>query len=385
MKRTRRNQVDDAGGGFDLLTRDVLVKICLLLPLRERFILARITKKVSGVLKNSLIWKDIHGCLYGPMQREDYFAAISFDQRKATAKGKPKSSHIKLFKDPVSMRCVAAYPNCQNYGLVGEKARGNVHCFDSKSKKVVATFKVQNGEKKTSVNALAVSKDGSRIFAGVSSPTKRVHCFDFDSQTELCQFPKHVDSIFAIAATESVLCSGGGQTDKMLIVSDLETQAELFRYQHKGSVRGLSASVSLLLSGSLDGYIRLFDLRTQQLEHSLKMPATVHGVSFCKFDERKVFSSTGRSDNSVYRITDFSEKQLVSKHKNGVSSLCGISAYSIFSGDYDGNVYRNVYRNGATSEELISKSKAGEIHALASLDVGKVFHAASHGVVVHDF
>lgn len=256
-----------------------------------------------------------------------------------------------------------------------------VHCIgidtESKCRK---TFTLDTGGKKTSINSLKVSRDGNRLFVGTASPTRRVHCFDFESCAELCVFPQHKDSVFAITNTDELLISGGGQNDKTMLVSDLETQALLWSFQHKGSVRGLDASHNSILSGSLDGYVRLFDVRSESVVKQIKLPSTVHGVSFCAFDDRKAFCSTGRTDNGVY-WTDFESSRQLSQHKNGVSSFYA-NAYSVCSADYDGYVYRNIY---GAEKPAISKTDDGEIHALAALGPNAVFHAVDGGILIHSW
>ena len=285
------------------------------------------------------------------------------------------------------MRSVAS---SSNVGFVGEKTRGLVHAFDLDSLKLIRSFEIQNGGKKTSVNSLALSADGARIFAGCSSPSRQVHCFDFNDGSELCKFPSHVDSVFAIALNQSSIFSGGGQNDKWLRAADLETQKSIFSYVHKGSVRGLdTCGENLLISGSLDNKVRLFDLRSQNCVNEIKLPATVHGVAFCKFDPNRFVCSTGRSDNSVY-LGDFlhsakpEDFSALSTHKNGVSSFVHC-AYATVSADYDGSVYFN-QKN--VKKPLVSKTSFGEIHSLAAGDGSshvQVFHAAPSGIGLHVF
>jgi WD40 repeat protein len=209
------------------------------------------------------------------------------DVQEAFAMTSVSTRAVELFKDDVTMRCVAFGDG--NTGFVGEKNKGIVHAFDvspPKGKKkltpIVQSYVVQNGGKKTSVNSLKLNADYSRLFAGVSKPTVRVHCFDVSSGQELCTYPQHVDSIFAISVNSSCVMSGGGQTDKNLIVSDLESQTKLISHPHKGSVRGLDSTENLILSGSLDGYVRLFDLRSGKCE-KIKKVKKKKNVSFFFF------------------------------------------------------------------------------------------------------
>ena len=380
---------------FSLLTRDVVLKIMTFLSFRDKFVLCRISKQMISLLHNSKVWDELHRELFFATHRSsrDYSNYLQ-DVEEAFMMSSVSTREVQLFKDDVTMRCVAF--GGSNLGYVGEKTKGLVHSFDvtsagggSQKKKnkgkltpIVQTYVVQNGGKKTSVNSLKLNADFSRLFVGVSKPTVRVHCFDIESGQELCTYPQHVDSIFAIAVNSTCVMSGGGQTDKNLIISDLESQAKLMTHPHKGSVRGLDCTENLVLSGSLDGYVRLFDLRTGNCEKSRKFPSTCHGVSFLRQNLDRFVCTTGRSDNSVYMcMNDFEDTRLVSKHKNGVSSAY-IDGFSCVSADYDGTLIKHSLYS---KKSITSKTNSGEIHSLAAISPSSFFHANLSGALIHTF
>lgn len=77
--------------------------------------------------------------------------------------------------------------------------------------------------------------------------------------------------------------SGGGQTDKELKCCDLETQTSLWSFSHGGSVRGIDCNERVCVSGSLDGRVRLFDLRTGSVSSAMRLStSTIHSVQFGK-------------------------------------------------------------------------------------------------------
>ena len=236
---------------------------------------------------------------------------------------------------------------------------------------------------KISVNSL-LFRNG-KLFSGLSRPESRCICFDVESGDMLASYPQHKDSIFAIAANDNLLASGGGQTDCNCVLSDLETTVQMKSYCHKGSVRGIDLHEHSICTGSLDGNVRLFDLRTPSEDpvRTVKFPSTAHGVVLCRENPNLFVVSTGRSDNSVYLSDYEGNKTLITSHRNGVSSIV-VNSQLVCSADYNGELsFSKKY--GSRRETIVKKGCGSEIHCIAATKPGKVFHADGGSLVFHKF
>ena len=135
-------------------------------------------------------------------------------------------------------------------------------------------------------------------------------------------------------------------------------------FAHGGSVRGLDCNDRMVVSGSLDGRVRMFDIRSGDVTSTIRLSnATIHAVQLVEALDHRVFFSTGRPENSVYLgdfRSDLENLQQIVKHKNGVSSMVAC-AYNVQSCDYDGVVsFSSVWDTEKPS--LFSKSCGEEVY-----------------------
>lgn len=78
----------------------------------------------------------------------------------------------------------------------------------------------------------------------------------------------------------------------MAHLCDLETAQLLGTLTCRGSVRGCDMTDQVMYTGSLDGFVRVWDKRALREVVSLKTPATCHGVCRAANDQ-SLFVSTG--------------------------------------------------------------------------------------------
>lgn len=161
-------------------------------------------------------------------------------------------------------------------------------------------------------------------------------------------------------------------------------------------MRGIDCNERVCVSGSLDGRVRLFDLRTGSVSSAMRLStSTIHSVQFgkcflgfgfllkdfCKWKRSTIGSSFQLEDLRIpcilvknwllieklkkkkklvkgdFRIQHENLHKIV-QHKNGVSSLVA-SAYNVVSCDYDGIV--SVASVWDSKRKVFSKSCGEEV------------------------
>ncbi len=226
----RRGRHDDDNGAasvsmnetFALLPTDVVWYLFSFLSTREIFLLTSCCRHLRALLCARR--SEQHKYALFPNARKDDDLKVLLSLVSRERKLGPQRVVQGGALEGLTVRCVASssqgdycFAGCKN--STGVVVAWNDGLFDD-------ARLIRISEKKTSVNALKCFND--RLFVGVSKPTCAVHCVDFESGNVLCQFTSHKDSVFAIAVNESKCFSGGGQNDKMLHCSDLETQSVLW-------------------------------------------------------------------------------------------------------------------------------------------------------------
>jgi hypothetical protein len=127
--------------------------------------------------------------------------------------------------------------------------------WDAKTGAVLARLKGHQG----SVNAVAVTKDGTRVFTGSSDTTARI--WDGNTGAELVRF-KHQASINAVVITANGARIVTGSDDRTVRVWNAETGTPLAQIDgHQGHVNAvaLSADEARIISGGDDNTARIWE------------------------------------------------------------------------------------------------------------------------------
>jgi F-box domain len=255
---------------FSLVPVDVMWYLFKFLSPRDIFLFASCCRSLRALL-TARRSDELRMCLFPRSNRDDVFSSLLSLSTSFNKVGKRVTEDL----EGLVVRCVAS--SGQSCFAGAKNAAGVVVCWN-KDEKFERGKRVNVSEKKTSVNSLC-SKNG-RLFVGVSKPTCAVHCVDVESGKVLCQFQGlfyppslsplfsllyslssilsplfslhsslsiylfsslfsllfplfsfsqgHKDSVFAIAVNQRECLSGGGQNDKVMKCSDLETQTVLW-------------------------------------------------------------------------------------------------------------------------------------------------------------
>jgi WD40 repeat protein len=375
---------------FDTLPTDVAVYALSFLSLPERFLFTGLSRSTRRLL-TARPHPRMNAAVFPHTQHVPFADNLAAATKVASGAVITKLAWTKSLR---TFRCVAWG---EGRGFVGQKLSfgGVVRCFSVEGPTHALAWRERVYEvdehAKTSVNSLHCGN--SRLFVGVSKPSCAVHCFDVESGEKLCQYASHKDSVFSISVNRSMCFSGGGQTDNMLLASDLETQQVVWSVAQMGSVRGIDSTEQVVVSGSLDGRVRRMDVRTGQVVSLLAMSgATVHGVDLLRNrdDPRDVIFSTGRPSCSVrrwdMRKSEFFE---IASFGDGVSSVVA-NAYAVAAADYQGNVGLTSLLNPQPRKTVLSRSvtadgKNCDIHSLATCAPNVFFHCQGSDVVLHAF
>lgn len=283
---------------------------------------------------------------------------------------------VTTFASTFGYRCVAYHHS----KLFAARSSGGIIDVATSDRAMTTAITVASGSKKSSkltVNALLAAHDEGQLFVGCGRPFNRVLLYSWRDGCQLQSYGQHGDSVFAIAATQHTLWSGGGQTDKTTRLFDLESATPLASYQHKGSCRSiLVQSPHTFFTGSLDKRCCLYDRREPESpvwSHTFK--GTVLGIGQCS--RGVVIVGTGRPDCSLHQVDVRGTKDssvVLLRKKNPVS--CVVSdAFTSYASCYDGTL--NVTSLATRDTVVHQLEDRPRLHSLA---VSSEFAVALPGV-----
>jgi len=142
------------------------------------------------------------------------------------------------------------------------------------------------------------------------------------------------DFIGAVQSWEYALVSGSG--DGAVRMWDMRTgQAHRTLLGHTGPVTCLQFDEIHVVSGSLDKSVRIWDLRTGSIFETVKYD---HGVTALQFDSRKIISAAGENGVKIYNRTSMQHSTLSTNgHIRPVEKLRYMDRY-LLSGGRDATV-----------------------------------------------
>ncbi|KAH9005869.1 WD40 repeat-like protein [Lactarius hatsudake] len=142
------------------------------------------------------------------------------------------------------------------------------------------------------------------------------------------------DFIGAVQSWEYALVSGSG--DGAVRMWDMRTgQAHRTLLGHTGPVTCLQFDEIHVVSGSLDKSVRIWDLRTGGIFETVKYD---HGVTALQFDSRKIVSAAGENGVKIYNRTSMQHSTLATNgHTRPVEKLRYMDRY-LLSGGRDATV-----------------------------------------------
>ena len=204
------------------------------------------------------------------------------------------------------------------FGLLTGLSNGEVHLLDWSTQKSISHFK----SREVSINAIQVLDSDyhdSSLFAAAALDSVRVYDVRSDSKDHVVEFrDEHRGAPFLSLDSRHGLLACGTEllnSDSTLLIYDIRNWRRPLREFHDihnddiTSLKFHPSDSKLLLSGSTDGYVNVYDL-TQQDEddvlHQVINFASIHSCGWLA--PRRIFSLSHMETFEITELNDKSEK-----------------------------------------------------------------------------
>ncbi|KNC53120.1 uncharacterized protein AMSG_09425 [Thecamonas trahens ATCC 50062] len=371
---------------IDRFPDELRLYICEFLPTRDLLALSCASRDWRRLATDSLLWRRRYACELAPLmgdgcvtsggsdgrdedsdsRESEWFVRYGLTMRVLSRLARPDaaaSMERVALADDVHARCLAHHAamdvllaGCKRGVLLTTPLSNRSSTRGDRGRRspveLVPTA-VQVADR-DAVNSMCLLPGAPSLVAlGLGRQLGGSLVFDLETASPVATLTGHADSVFALAACAQRpwVVSGGGQDDNSALVFDVNSpDAALRTLPHRGSVRALAfdpAAPSVLYSGSLDKYVRCWDLRAPAREPALELAlaAGVHALELpilsSSGDGQTLVVSVGRPHNAVYAIDTRAPHAgptvNARYHSSAVSSLAG-NAFSLASVSYDGTV-----------------------------------------------